>query len=197
MAGQHVSWEVHVRFVACESISRLSVLCYMLRTPSQQKTYVCTSAAKNIDLCTADELGHFIFNFPTNKSINDTSIWSATVSFPRKTPAALARTLRPAPMSPVANGSDPTSTTINPSPGGTLIYVEPIQYLVRKTGYYCVGEPYFIAISPNNPLSHPSAIIPFTIQDTLSYPPYNGLVLFRNTFDGKLPATDYPKVNVS
>jgi hypothetical protein len=28
------------------------------------------------------------------------------------------------------------------------------------------------------------------------HPTYNGVVLFKNTFDGKLPATDYPKVNV-
>lgn len=33
--------------------------------------------------------------------------------------------------------------------------------------------------------------------DVPSHPTYNGVVLFRNTFDGQLPATDYPKVNVS
>lgn len=30
-------------------------------------------------------------------------------------------------------------TDTNPSPAGLLVYHEPIQYLVRKTGYYCVG----------------------------------------------------------
>lgn len=29
------------------------------------------------------------------------------------------------------------------------------------------------------------------------HPTYTGTVFFRNTFDGRLPATDYPKVNVS
>jgi len=29
------------------------------------------------------------------------------------------------------------------------------------------------------------------------HPSYKGSVLFRNTFDGQLPATDYPKVNVN
>ena len=33
--------------------------------------------------------------------------------------------------------------------------------------------------------------------DTPSHPPYKGSVLFKDTFDGQLPATDYPKVNVS
>ena len=33
--------------------------------------------------------------------------------------------------------------------------------------------------------------------DVAFHPTYNGVVLFRNTFDGKLPATDYSKVNVS
>lgn len=28
---------------------------------------------------------------------------------------------------------------LNPSPAGIFWYNEPIQYLVRKTGYYCVG----------------------------------------------------------
>jgi hypothetical protein len=32
--------------------------------------------------------------------------------------------------------------------------------------------------------------------DVPSHPTYNGKVLFQNTFDGKLPATDYPKVTV-
>ena len=51
-----------------------------------------------------------------------------------------------------------------------------------------------------------SAIIPVTVlssvqtrahPDSPFHPGYKGLVFFRNTFVGKLPATDYPKVNVS
>jgi hypothetical protein len=44
-----------------------------------------------------------------------------------------------------------------------------------------------------------SAIVPVTLQSAardVLHPTYKGTVLFRNTFDGKLPATDYPKVNV-
>ena len=29
---------------------------------------------------------------------------------------------------------------LNPSPSGILSYQQPVQYQVRKTGYYCVGE---------------------------------------------------------
>ena len=33
--------------------------------------------------------------------------------------------------------------------------------------------------------------------DVPFHPSYKGTVLFKNTFDGQLPAGDYPKVNVS
>lgn len=49
------------------------------------------------------------------------------------------------------------------------------------------------------------AVVPVTIQPLTSradtdvpyHPSYEGLALFKNTFEGQLPATDYPKVNVS
>lgn len=51
------------------------------------------------------------------------------------------------------------------------------------------------------------AIVPVTVissttrqapTDLVPYhPTYNGVVLFKNTFDGQLPAADYPKINVS
>lgn len=53
-----------------------------------------------------------------------------------------------------------------------------------------------------------SAVVPVTVLQTSSpstlqsrqssdvHPSYRGTVLFRNVFDGQLPATDYPKVNV-
>ncbi|KAF8509794.1 lung seven transmembrane receptor-domain-containing protein [Gautieria morchelliformis] len=66
----------------------------------------------------------------------------------------------------------------------TLWYKNPIKYEVHNTGYYCV------------------AIVPLTV-DALGkrqgsgspHPGYHGTILFQNNFDGKLPATDYPKVN--
>jgi len=44
-----------------------------------------------------------------------------------------------------------------------------------------------VTVLPNAPRQAPTDV-PF-------HPRYDGTVLFRNTFDGKLPATDYPKVN--
>jgi hypothetical protein len=50
-----------------------------------------------------------------------------------------------------------------------------------------------------------TAAIPVTVQnpstrqadtDIPFHPSYKGTILFKNTFDGQLAATDYPKVNV-
>lgn len=38
--------------------------------------------------------------------------------------------------------------------------------------------------------------VPGAANDVPYHPAYKGLVLFKNVFEGKLPATDYPKVNV-
>ncbi|KAI0347767.1 hypothetical protein BDW22DRAFT_17032 [Trametopsis cervina] len=76
--------------------------------------------------------------------------------------------------------------TPNPSPNGVLWYKDhPIQYLVRKTGYYCV------AIVPVTVVSNGNSNPP---RDD-AHPAYKGTVLFKNTFNGKLSATEYPKVN--
>ena len=32
-----------------------------------------------------------------------------------------------------------SGASLNPSPTSMLVYHGPVQYLVRKTGYYCVG----------------------------------------------------------
>ena len=54
--------------------------------------------------------------------------------------------------------------------------------------------------------THTPATVPITVlssntvrqasTDVPYHPAYNGTVFFRNTFDGQLPASDYPKVNV-
>jgi hypothetical protein len=41
-----------------------------------------------------------------------------------------------------------------------------------------------------------SSQTPRADMDVPYHPSYNGVVLFKNTFDGQLEAIDYPKVNV-
>lgn len=105
----------------------------------------------------------------------------------------------------------------NPSPAGILYYQEPIQYFVRKTGYYCVGmyatrlpksiaylTYWIIAIVPVTVLQNPNGNNAQTNSNTARqastdvpyHPKYQGTVLFQNKFKGKLPAAEYPKVNV-
>ena len=122
--------------------------------------------------CAGSDLGKFILDLPTGTDVNQTSFWTARVGF----------------------RNESTSTTISTrqdSGADILWYTDPIYYPVRKTGFYCV------------------AVVPITVMDSSSvrvrirqaetdvpyHPPYRGVVLFRNTFDGKLPASDYPKLN--
>ncbi|KAJ3966513.1 lung seven transmembrane receptor-domain-containing protein [Lentinula raphanica] len=170
-----------------------------------QKTYVCTSSAVTKGFCTPSDLGRFILDLPSGKNVNDTSFWSARVALPANQSSSssgrdpIISTGSGSLWDPQGNNSLPSAESdkgptawrrnhiealalrdsINPSPTGIYTYTDPIQYLVRKTGYYCV------------------AIVPVTVQSNMEdlHPHYDGLVFFRNKFDGKLPATDYPKVN--
>ncbi|KAJ7110018.1 lung seven transmembrane receptor-domain-containing protein [Mycena epipterygia] len=155
-----------------------------------QKTYVCTASAMASGFCTQAEMGRFILDLPSGKYINSTSFWTARVQLPanqteRSSAASGVSSSsfwdnpdgNPAP--PPGNYTSPwrrADNIYNPSPDGLYSYSEPIQYLVRKTGYYCV------------------AMVPVTLQRNEGHATYQGLVFFQNTFDGKLPATDYPKV---
>ncbi|KAJ7897061.1 lung seven transmembrane receptor-domain-containing protein [Mycena olivaceomarginata] len=160
-----------------------------------QKTYVCTSRAMAAGFCTQAEMGKFIIDLPIGKYLNSTSFWTARVELPAN------RTERseaggdasgssfwdnPAgnPNPPSNNYTSPwrrslssRADDLNPSPDGLYSYSQPIHYLVRKTGYYCV------------------AMVPVKLQRDEGHPTYKGLVFFQNQFDGMLPATDYPKVN--
>ncbi|KIY51272.1 hypothetical protein FISHEDRAFT_64294 [Fistulina hepatica ATCC 64428] len=129
------------------------------------KTYVCTSNAVTGGFCTAAELGRFIIDLPDGKTLEDTSFWSARLKLP---------------------GTSNKRDGLNPSPSGIYDYTEPIAYQVRRDGYYCV------AVVPVTVMSSREARAD---SDVSIHPSYSGSVLFRNTFDGKLPATDYPKVN--
>ncbi|KAI8981387.1 lung seven transmembrane receptor-domain-containing protein [Trametes punicea] len=171
------------------------------------KTYVCTSRAMKAGFCDSSQLGQFIINLPSGKSINDTSFWSARVGFSMDgTSSGGSADVSVGGFwdNPAGNPSlpdeDSNYTTpwrrestlqvrqnLNPSPSGILRYSEPIKYTVRKTGYYCVAIVPITVLPANTPRQAPT--------DVPYHPTYTGTVLFRNTFDGKLPASDYPKVN--
>lgn len=153
-------------------------------------TWVCTSDAMRAGLCQLDDLGKFIVVLPDGKSINDTSIWSASVGLGNDT-------------APETGTSDASSGFWNP-PGGTpdlpseatddgptnwrrqnvaptfTYNKEPIHYRVTKKGYYCVGAVPVAYLA--NDMTIPS------------HATYKGTVLFKNKFHGQLPATDYPKI---
>ncbi|TFK77316.1 hypothetical protein BDN72DRAFT_953770 [Pluteus cervinus] len=160
------------------------------------KTYVCTSSAVSTGFCAREDLGRFILDLPQGMSINDTSFWSGRVhlhggSSNGESQSGFWDNPEGNPTPPVTGNESPwrkratpASGIHNPSPPGTYHYDEPIQYLVRKTGYYCV------------------AIVPVTVQplgradtDVAFHPSYRGTVLFQNVFNGQLAAGDYPKVN--
>ncbi|KIM47770.1 hypothetical protein M413DRAFT_209068 [Hebeloma cylindrosporum] len=171
-----------------------------------QKTYICTSSAVTAGYCTREQLGLFIIDLPSGKSVNETTFWSARVQLPanKTTPTAtLSTALGSLWDNPAGNPTPPSSPYDSPfrrrsaasfdDAGVTqvpanhvLSYSEPIHYPVPKSGFYCV------------------AAIPVTVQNRLNrradtdipfHPSYKGTVLFKNTFNGQLAATDYPKVN--
>jgi hypothetical protein len=146
-----------------------------------QKTYICTTDAVNSGLCSYEDIGRFIFSpeDPNDHTVvTQTSFWTASVALNEtedNTSPWLARRATPRDNVP-----------LNPISSGVLAYTSPIQYQLRKTGYYCVAV---VPVTVMTPVARKAP------TDVAFHPTYNGVVLFRNTFDGKLPATDYPKVN--
>ena len=177
-------------------------------------------------LCSYENIGKFIFGTedPNDHTlITQTSFWTANVALNE---AGVAESNSPSfwddpqgnptppsddntspwsqrGVAPVAVHVTPRDTDpLNPSPSGTLVYTSPIQYQLRKTGYYCVGKLFFSDMMTVALYPFPTAIVPVTVMTPTArqapfHSTYNGVVLFSNTFDGKLPATDYPKVTVS
>ncbi|KAG9314039.1 protein PTM1 [Chiua virens] len=174
---------------------------------SLPKTYVCTTDAVNSGLCSYEDIGKFIFaseDPDDHTPLTQTSFWTASVAFtqagaaesksssfwedpqgpPTPPPEDHTSPWLPRGTAPVLVHVTPRDDEpLNPSPSGMLTYTSPIQYNVRKTGYYCVAV---IPVTVMNPT---------TTRQTAFHSTYNGVVLFQNTFDGKLPAADYPKVN--
>ncbi|KAJ3556522.1 hypothetical protein NM688_g1987 [Phlebia brevispora] len=185
-----------------------------------QKTYVCTSDAVRGGYCDNSQLGRFILDLPADKPINETSFWSARVGFVSGDPGtpqpgseveagSFWDDPNGNPTLPDDENGDYTSPwrreyphtlverqnngALNPSPTSILWYKEPIQYLVRKTGYYCVAiVP--VTVLPSS-RSAANIIERQAPTDVPYHPRYQGSVLFQNKFNGKLPAAEYPKVN--
>ena len=117
--------------------------------------------------CNNSQLGRFILDLPQGKRVNETSFWSARVAFSsgNQQPAGEDADVQASSFwdNPDGNPNPPDEDSeyttpwrrnavqarslaarqddggLNPSPTAILTYKEPIQYLVRKTGYYCVG----------------------------------------------------------
>lgn len=103
--------------------------------------------------CDSSDLGRFILDLPAGKSIQNTTFWSARVAFPGSE-GGPGDTTSPDLGDDSAPSEDASSfrrdlqtrqtgLNPNPSPSELLVYNGPIQYLVRKTGYYCVGMSVF------------------------------------------------------
>ncbi|KAL5494927.1 hypothetical protein ACEPAI_389 [Sanghuangporus weigelae] len=135
-----------------------------------QKTYVCTSDAVKGGFCDNINLGKFIIDLPQGRSLNETSFWTQRVGFRWDN----------------TSSSDPEADV--------FWYEEPINYPVKKTGFYCVAiVP--VTVFPEDSDETTSVSTRQTDTDVPYHPPYSGVILFKNTFDGNLPASDYPKVN--
>ena len=195
--------------------------------------------------CSQEDLGSFIIDLPSGKSLNDTSIWSKRVVFsgqpsttvdlhdefsnvptpggssakggsgnnpngnpmpPNADPASSWKRT-PTPVAEenegdtgdetdmmfhtMADAPAPTSTpAFSLISENTLNYAEPIVYPVPKTGYYCVAIiPLTVTDQTKKGLSERA------LSDVPTHPTYTGTILFRNVFNGQLPAAEYPKVH--
>jgi hypothetical protein len=130
----------------------------------QQKTYVCTTDAVRVGLCAYDNVGKFIFFSDDGTAANQTTFWTASVALNQTSGASSDSGLWDSPDGnptlPADNHTSPwrsrelhhslrQTNDLNPSPSGTVAYTQPIQYQVRKKGYYCVGKSkLYYSISP-------------------------------------------------
>lgn len=115
-----------------------------------------------------------------------------------------ANTKKPAPAETEPDTSDKPDTVDEekepvkpPTPGSAAqvegnvkTYDEPIHYKVPKTGYYCVGVVPVTLVKGDQAEQHERRA-----QNQRGS--YQGVVTFRNQFQGELPAAEYPKIAVS
>ncbi|KIO33804.1 hypothetical protein M407DRAFT_229674 [Tulasnella calospora MUT 4182] len=177
------------------------------------KTYICTTDAVRASLCPAGSLGQFIFTFPQNKSMTDTSIWTSIVTFPGTT--AISGNTNPSNSTvsalwdapggnPKVDSDDPYASPwfmtrrvgnigrahaqpdtmpTTPMTGNPIQYSQPIHYHLTKTGYYCVGAIPVTVLHPGDDGSN-----------NHTHAAFSGSVLFQNEFYGQLAASEYPKI---
>jgi len=106
--------------------------------------------------------------------------------------------------------------TFKSRPGVIPLYDGSIIYNVPKTGYYCVGMYREIVPAIKEALADRApdsctGVVPVTLVNSkkrsiersdflprqeATHASYSGSVLFKNTFEGQLPAAEYPKIGV-
>ena len=137
---------------------------------SLQRIYVCNLAAYRANLCSASQLGRFIIDMPPGLSANSTSIFTTAVRFDSR--------------AATGDGTDAVPATINSGP---------FNYSVTRTGYYCVGA-VPVTISTGVQASTDDLDLGTGNSTSTTATAYTGVVDFENTFEGHLPAAEYPKI---
>ncbi|KAI9068044.1 hypothetical protein FKP32DRAFT_196235 [Trametes sanguinea] len=168
------------------------------------KTYICSSLAIRHGLCEKSQYGRFILDLPPGRTVEDTSFWSAGIRFREFVNGRPNSSVNGS--SEILHGRSKSQTTpciddmpqrrarsivttrpgVRPSPAEIVCYDGPIRFPVREHGYYCIAIVPVIAWQPKGTFAYgnPGA------------PRYAGTILFHNTFDGRLPASEYPKLYV-
>ncbi|ODN97486.1 major facilitator protein [Cryptococcus wingfieldii CBS 7118] len=188
------------------------------------RTYICTTSAVRSGLCTDSNMGGFITTYPEGVDTNATSIFTTPLRFSNvfsSIPSSDEDESVEASATTSAESAEETGSTESESEeesaegldaeneyeeaaklaesvgdieerrvtardreGVAPLYTSPITYAVPKTGYYCVGIVPVTLVNSKRDLTKREA----------THAEYSGVVLFRNTFEGELPAVEYPKI---
>ncbi|KAF8349669.1 lung seven transmembrane receptor-domain-containing protein [Amanita rubescens] len=165
------------------------------------KTYVCTTSVMAAGHCTQAQLGQFIIDLPEGKSISNTSFWSARVVLPDKsvesntTAVDLQHNAAGSPTSPPSERASPWRRGLSSTPDRTLSRRQSSNISPQSPHHYTESIHYIVERRYPRPAVVPVTLQSPTVRRDALHATYKGTVMFRNAFDGKLPATDYPKVN--
>ncbi|ODN76627.1 hypothetical protein L202_05274 [Cryptococcus amylolentus CBS 6039] len=189
------------------------------------RTYICTTSAVRSGLCTDSDMGGFITTYPEGVDTNTTSIFTTPLRFSNvfsSIPSSDEDESVEVSSTTSAESAEETGSTESESEeesaedmdaeneyeeaaklaesvedieergvtarareGLAPLYTSPITYAVPKTGYYCVGIVPVTLVNSKRDLTKREA----------THAEYSGVVLFRNTFEGELPAVEYPKIS--